>query len=79
MRLGITKSIGWHSFRRTYGSLLKSSGADVKVVQDSLRHANARISMELYVQALAPDKRAAQTKVVQMILPKPALQLAAAG
>ena len=35
--------------------------------------------MELYVQALAPDKRAAQTKVVQMILPKPALQLAAAG
>ena len=78
-RLGITKTIGWHSFRRTYGSLLKASGADVNVVQDSLRHANARISMELYVQALTQDKRTAQTKVVQKILPKTAMPLAVAG
>jgi len=77
--LGITKRIGWHTFRHTYASLLKSSGADVKVVQDSLRHANARITMELYTQALTQDKRTAQTKVVQMILPKAVLQLAAAG
>jgi len=68
--LGITKSIGWHIFRRTYASLLKSSGADVKVVQESLRHANARITMELYAQALTPDKRKAQSKVIRMILPK---------
>lgn len=68
--LGIKKRIGWHTFRRTYASLLKSSGADVKVVQDSLRHANARITMELYAQALTPDKRKAQSKVVRMILPK---------
>jgi integrase len=58
-KLGITKNIGWHTFRRTYASLLKSSGADVKVVQDSLRHANARITMELYAQALTQDKRIA--------------------
>jgi integrase len=57
--LGITKLIGWHIFRRTYATLLKSSGADVKVVQDSLRHANARITMELYAQALTQDKRIA--------------------
>jgi integrase len=69
-KLGITKRIGWHSFRHTYATLLKSSGADVKVVQDSLRHANARITMEMYAQALTQDKRTAQTKVVQMILPK---------
>jgi integrase len=68
--LGITKRIGWHTFRRTYASLLKSSGADVKVVQESLRHANARITMELYAQALTPDKRKAQSKVIRMILPK---------
>jgi len=49
-RLGITKRIGWHSFRHTYATLLKSSGADVKVVQDSLRHANARITMGMYAQ-----------------------------
>jgi integrase len=77
--LGITKRIGWHTFRRTYASLLKSSGADVKVVQDSLRHANARITMELYAQALTQDKRTAQTKVVQMMLPKATPPLAAAG
>jgi integrase len=60
--LEITKRIGWHTFRDTYASLLKSSGADVKVVQDSLRHANARITMEMYAQALSQDKRTAQTK-----------------
>lgn len=78
-RLGITKRIGWHTFRHTYATLLKSSGADVKVVQESLRHANARITMELYAQALTQDKRAAQTNVVQMILPKPAQPIAKAG
>lgn len=77
--LGITKLIGWHTFRRTYASLLKSNGVDVKVVQDSLRRANARITMELYAQALTHDKRTAQTRVVQMILPKTTLPLAAAG
>jgi len=71
-KLGITKRIGWHTFRHTYATLLKSSGADVKVVQDSLRHANARITMEMYTQALTQDKRTAQTKVVQMILPRAA-------
>jgi integrase len=78
VKLGITKHIGWHSFRHTYASLLKSSGADVKVVQDSLRRANARITMEMYTQALSKDKRTAQTKVVQMILPKAPQPLAVA-
>jgi integrase len=77
--LGITKLIGWHTFRRTYATLLKSSGADVKVVHDSLRHANARITMELYAQALTQDKRTAQTKVVQMILPRVTSPLALVG
>jgi integrase len=77
--MGITKRIGWHTFRHTYATLLKSSGADVKVVQDSLRHANARITMEMYTQALTQDKRTAQTKVVQMMLPKAAPPLARAG
>ena len=77
-RSGITKKVGWHTFRRSYATLLKASGADVKVVQDSLRHANARITMEIYAQALTPDKRKAQTNVVQMILPKQT-QFQAAG
>jgi hypothetical protein len=35
--------------------------------------------MELYAQALTQDKRTAQTKFVQMILPKVTLPLALAG
>ena len=77
--LGIVKKIGWHSFRHTYASLLKASGADVKVVQDSPRHANARITMDLYTQALTPDKRLAQSKVIEMMRPKPMLPAVAVG
>jgi integrase len=33
-KLGITKTIGWRTFRRTYASLLKANGEDVKVVQE---------------------------------------------
>ena len=29
----IEKRIGWHTFRRTYSTLLKDNGEDVKVVQ----------------------------------------------
>lgn len=32
-KLGITKRIGWHTFRRTYSSILQDNGEDVKVVQ----------------------------------------------
>lgn len=38
-RLGINKRIGWHTFRRSYASMLKANGEDVKVVQELLRHA----------------------------------------
>jgi hypothetical protein len=36
-KLGITKRIGWHTFRRTYSSILQGNGEDVKVVQELLR------------------------------------------
>jgi integrase len=66
-RAGITKRIGWHTFRHTYGTLLKANGEDVKVVQESLRHANSRITLDTYTQAVTSMKRAAQSKVVGMI------------
>ena len=40
--VGITKQIGWYSFRRTFATLLKGSGEDVKTVQEPMRHANSR-------------------------------------
>jgi len=65
--LGIRKRIGWHTFRRTYSSILKDNGEDVKVVQELLRHASTKVTLDVYAQALTPAKRAAQRKVVLMI------------
>ncbi|MHB1938595.1 MAG: tyrosine-type recombinase/integrase [Acidobacteriaceae bacterium] len=73
--LGINKRVSWHTFRRTYSTLLKANGEDVKVVQELLRHASARITMDVYAQAMTPAKRAAQQKVVEMVRPeKPPLE-----
>jgi integrase len=69
-RAGINKRIGWHTFRHSYGTLLNGNGENVKVVQESLRHANSRITLDTYVQAMSPQKRQAQDKVVGMILPR---------
>lgn len=69
-RAGITKRIGWHTFRHTFSTLLRANGEDIKVVQELLRHANSKITMDIYTQALSPAKRQAQSRVASMILPK---------
>ena len=66
---GIHKRIGWHTFRHSFGTLLKANGEDVKTVQELLRHANSRITLEVYTQAVTSNKRAAQSKVVRMMVP----------
>jgi integrase len=58
------------TFRHTFSSILKGNGEDVKVVQELLRHSTSRMTLDTYTQALGPDKRAAQSKVVGMIRPK---------
>jgi integrase len=67
-RAGISKRVGWHTFRHSYTTLLKDNGEDIKVVQELLRHANARVTMDVYAQAMMPAKRAAQSKLVRMVL-----------
>jgi site-specific recombinase XerD len=64
----IHKKIGWHTFRHSFGTLLKANGEDVKTVQELLRHANSRITLDVYTQAVNSNKRAAQSKVVRMIV-----------
>jgi integrase len=68
-RVGITKALGWHSFRRTFATLLKGGGEDVKTVQELMRHANSRLTLDVYAQALTPAKRAAHLKLVGLIHP----------
>ena len=66
-KLGINKRIGWHTFRRTYASLLKANGEELKVVQELCRHANPNITLALYAQALSEDARQAQGKIVETV------------
>jgi site-specific recombinase XerD len=48
-RAGITgKVIGWHSFRHSLATNLRALGIDVKVAQELLRHANSRVTMDIY-------------------------------
>ena len=65
--LGI-EGIGWHTFRRTYATLLKANGEDVKAVQELLRHANSIVTMNLYAQAITQNKRDAQSRIATMLL-----------
>ena len=34
LRAGITRRIGWHTFRHTYSTMLIANGENVKVVQE---------------------------------------------
>jgi len=65
--IGITKKIGWHTFRHTCATLLRASGADIKVVQELLRHASCRVTLDTYTQAVTEQKRAAQNKIAGMV------------
>ena len=60
--LGIQKRIGWHTFRRTYSSILQDNGEDVKVVQELLRDSSTKMTLDVYAQALTPpsERRSAR-------------------
>ena len=60
VRAKITKRIGWHTLRRTLATLLVGQGTSVKLTQEMLRHANSRITMELYAQSNMAAKLEAQ-------------------
>ena len=62
-KAGISKRVGWHTFRHSYTTLLKNNGEDIKVVQELLRHANARVTMDVYAQAMMPAKRAGRANL----------------
>jgi len=48
---------------------LERQRRDPKVIQELLRHANLKVTMDTYVQAVSDEKRKAQSKVVEMIMP----------
>jgi integrase len=67
-KLGIIKRIGWHTFRHTYSTLLRAVGADLKVMQELLRHSTIRVTLDTYTHAVTAAKRTAHTAVVSLIV-----------
>jgi integrase len=72
-KAGITKQIGWHTFRHSFGTILNDQGEDLKTIQELLRHANPRITAEVYLHGNDDKKRAALNNVAGIFLvPSPA-------
>jgi integrase len=67
-RAGITKRVGWHTFRQSYSTLLRANGTDVKVQSELLRHSNIGTTLNLYTQAVSDQKRAAHGQAVGQLL-----------
>ena len=64
---GVQKRFGWHTFRRTYSTLLRSVGTEFKVMQELLRHSSLRSTLDVYTQAISPEKHAAQAAVLDLV------------
>ena len=59
--------IRWHTFRHTYRSWLDLVGTQIGVQQKLMRHAQIATTMNIYGNAMMESKRAANSKVVQMV------------
>jgi integrase len=67
-RLGIIKRIGWHSFRHGFSNLLRSNGVDLKTAQELLRHANSRVTLDIYQQSVTEERRRAQAAAFKNLI-----------
>jgi integrase len=65
--LGIEKRFGWHTFRHTYSTLLRSVGTEFKVMQELLRHSTIRSTLDVYTQAVTSAKQSAQAAVMALV------------
>lgn len=73
LKAGIKKHITWHVFRHSLGNILKNNREDLKTIQEILRHANPRITAEVYLQGDVETKRLALNKVSGLlVVPPPA-------
>jgi integrase-like protein len=62
--------LAWHTFRHSLSTMLVEDGENLKVVQELMRHANCRCTLEIYSQAQTQAKREAQHRVIEIISPR---------
>jgi integrase len=66
-KAGITKRVTWHTFRHSLASFLGQQGEGVKTVQELLRHATSRITIDTYQQGSTEAKRSALNRVAGIL------------
>jgi len=54
----------------TLSRLLRSTGAELKIMQELLRHSTIRVTLDTYTQAVTTAKRTAQDAVVALLFPE---------
>jgi site-specific recombinase XerD len=62
-KAGITKRVTWHTFRHSLASFLGQQGEGVKTVQELLRHATSRITLDVYLWQQEPLLSTANSRV----------------
>lgn len=68
-RAGITKpKLGWHTLRRSFASLLLSTGISLRVSMELMRHSTAEMTLGTYAQTVGNEKREAGSKVACLVL-----------
>jgi len=60
---------GFHAFRHCHASLLIDVGANPKVAQQQMRHADPRITLEAYAHVIGDAKWEAVERVGQRLRP----------
>jgi integrase len=69
-KIGVVgKQIGWHSFRHSLATNLRSLGVDIKVAQELMRHSSCRTTLDVYTRAVDQQKREASLKIIELMLP----------
>lgn len=66
--LGIAKRVGWHTFRRSYATLLYANEHNVKTTQELMRHSTPVVTLGLYAQGVTDAKRSAQERLAALIM-----------
>jgi integrase len=63
------EGLGFHSLRHSYRTWLDSAGVAPGVTKDLMRHSAISTTFNVYGRALSPEKREANNRVIEMLLP----------
>jgi integrase len=69
--IGLDFSLGWHTFRHTYKTLLDERGVELTVQRDLMRHADVRTTAQVYGDVSMDRLRGPNGELVEQLLRRP--------